>query len=295
MTTKQIEYILELSKTLNFNKAAENLFTSQPTLTYQIKAAEDEIGFRIFDRSGKGASLTPAGIQFCITLRTIHAELKKAIEQGQNFSARYQDDISICLPIRSALYYLPDSIKEFSKKYPSTSITPGFSLNHGIDLFLQGTYDILFAYGNDMKKAADVKAHPLFDSNIYLISKKSDPLAKKELVTIQDLSNRTLMIGGGSPLSLRKLQQQIISSIPIKYFNSPDHDTTLINVASDKGICLAPGFLNDHNNEFAWTPFDCEVKIPCILYTHTNDQRESLKSFIKIIQTIYQKHPEFPT
>ena len=37
MTTKQIEYILELAQTLNFNRAAENLYISQPTLTYQIR------------------------------------------------------------------------------------------------------------------------------------------------------------------------------------------------------------------------------------------------------------------
>ena len=66
MTTKQLAYAAELAKTLNFNRAAENLFISQPTLTYQIKALEDEIGFPLFDRSGKGAALTPAGEQFCI-------------------------------------------------------------------------------------------------------------------------------------------------------------------------------------------------------------------------------------
>lgn len=42
MNTKQMEYIIELAQTKNFNKAAENLFISQPTLTYQIKNAEDE-------------------------------------------------------------------------------------------------------------------------------------------------------------------------------------------------------------------------------------------------------------
>ena len=61
MHTKQIEYILELAETLNFNKAAENLYISQPTMTYQIRSAEEELGFKIFERSGKGATLTPAG------------------------------------------------------------------------------------------------------------------------------------------------------------------------------------------------------------------------------------------
>ena len=64
MTTKQIDYCIELSRTLNFSRAADNLFVSQPTFSYQIRLLEEEVGFAIFDRSGKGASLTPAGAQF---------------------------------------------------------------------------------------------------------------------------------------------------------------------------------------------------------------------------------------
>ena len=39
MTTKQMDCILELARTLNFNRAAENLFISQPTMTYQVSEA----------------------------------------------------------------------------------------------------------------------------------------------------------------------------------------------------------------------------------------------------------------
>ncbi|MBR0253744.1 MAG: LysR family transcriptional regulator, partial [Synergistaceae bacterium] len=97
MNTKQIDYVLEIAKTKNFNRAAENLFISQPALTYQIKLVEDEIGFLLFERSVRGTVLTPAGEQFCTTLRNIRNELKRAIEQGQNFSSRYQTNISIGL------------------------------------------------------------------------------------------------------------------------------------------------------------------------------------------------------
>ena len=253
MNLKQIDYILELSQTLNFNHAAENLFTSQPTLTYQVKAAEDEIGFQIFDRSSKGVSLTPAGSQFCITLRSIRNELKKAIEQGQNFSSRYNEDISISLPYRSAVYFLPKAINEFSKTNPSVSVTPKFAQIGCIEQFLRGESDILFALAENMKRVPDIKVHSLFNSRIYLITQIEDPLAKKELITMNDLQGRTLMVGGGSPPALRSVQQRVINTIPISYFNSHDHDTTLTNIAAEKGICLAPGFLNDHNNEFAWT------------------------------------------
>ena len=97
MTTKQIDYCIELSRTLNFSRAAENQFVSQPTFSYQIELFEDEVGFTIFERSGKGASLTPAGAQFVSFLSGMREDLKRAVEQGQNFSAKYKDS-NIGLP-----------------------------------------------------------------------------------------------------------------------------------------------------------------------------------------------------
>lgn len=57
MNTKQIDYCIELAHTLNFSRAAENLFVSQPSFSYQIRLLEEEVGFDIFERSGKGALL----------------------------------------------------------------------------------------------------------------------------------------------------------------------------------------------------------------------------------------------
>ena len=292
MTTKQMEYVLELSRVLNYNRAAENLFISQSTLTYHIKEIEKEISFPIFNRSAKSVALTPAGAQFCISLRAILEDLKRAVEQGQNFNSQYRENIVICLPIRSALYFLPDAIIQFSRSYPDTSITPIFIFNGGLDLFLRGECDIFFSYEN-VKRIPGISTAPLYESCIYLITRNDDPLAQKPLITIEDLRERTLMVGGGSPPALQAVQQRVLRTVNIKYFNSSDHDTTLTNVAAGKGVCLAPGFLNDHNNEFSWTPFECPETIPCVLCSHENDKRSETRDFIRILQEIYSENCDF--
>ena len=125
-------------------------------------------------------------------------------------------------------------------------------------------------------------------------ARRDDPLAQKNLILESDLYGRTLMVGGGSPAALRSVQQRLIASGRIDYFNSPDHDTTLTNVAAKKGICLAPGFLNDHSGQFAWIPFDCKESFSCQLLTHKNDARESVKRFIDILQKLYADAVAFP-
>ena len=294
MNTKQIDCMLELAQSLNFNRAAETLYISQPTLTYHIKTVEDEIGFTLFNRSGKGATLTPAGQQFCQTLRRLRGEMKQAIEQGQNFSSRYQANLTIGLPMRSAIHFLPEAIEAFEKSHAGVSITPEFTPLHNYDRFLRGEQDMIFAREEDMKRIPDLKIHPLFQSRLYLITEKADPLAQKDLVVLDDLAGRRLMVGGGSQPELRAVQNRILSKLHLEHFNSNDHPTTLTNIASHKGICIAPGFLNDHNDEFAWTPFDCKEQISCVICTHASDMRRILTDFLKILKGLYDANPDFP-
>ena len=294
MNTKQIDYCIELSRTLNFSRAAENLFVSQPTFSYQIRLLEEEVGFQIFYRNGKGAELTPAGSQFVIYLSNMREELKRAIEQGQNFSARFKDNITISMMVRQAVFFLPEAMRLFREIDPQVQITPMFQYEGGMDSFLRGDADIFFALKDQSRQLSGVIAHDLFDSHIYLIADRQDPLAGKNMVSESDLYGRTLMVGGGSPPALRVVQQRLIASGRIDYFNSADHDTTLTNVAAGRGICLAPGFLNDHSGQFAWIPFDCEETFHCQLLTHKTDRRESLNRFLTILKNLYSDAVAFP-
>ena len=294
MNTKQIDYCIELARTLNFSRAAENQFVSQPTFSYQIKLLEEEIGFRLFERSGKGAALTPAGVQFVSFLSGMREDLKRAIEQGQNFSARFKEAVSINLMVRQAICFLPEAMRLFAEQMPDVQIVPQFQYENGLDTFMKGDADMLFALREQSKQLSNTAVHPLFESRIYLITQRDDPLAQKNRIKESDLYGRTLMVGGGSPAALKAVQHRLIASGRIEYFNSADHDTTLTNVAAGRGVCLAPGFLNDHSGQFAWIPFDCAESFSCVLCTHKSDTRASVTAFIEILQKLYKDAVAFP-
>ena len=163
-----------------------------------------------------------------------------------------------------------------------------------MESFLKEESDILFALKEQTRQVAGITVHDLFESRIYLIAERDDPLAQKNTITESDLYGRTLMVGGGSPPALRNVQQRLIASGRIDYFNSPDHDTTLTNVAAKKGVCLAPGFLNDHSGQFAWIPFDCKESFFCVLCTHRSDNRESVAAFIRQLKALYKEAVAIP-
>ena len=179
MTTKQIDYCIEVAHTLNFSRAADNMFVSQPTFSYQIRLLEEEVGFTIFERNGKGAALTPAGAQFVTFLSSMREDLKRAIEQGQNFSAKYKDSISISLMVRPAVFFLPEAIRLFAEKSPEVQILPMFQYEGGVETFLRNEVDILFALKEQTRQIPGIHVHDLFESHIYLIAQRDDPLAAK--------------------------------------------------------------------------------------------------------------------
>ncbi|WP_162011806.1 LysR family transcriptional regulator [Streptococcus sp. S784/96/1] len=292
MNSKQMAYLIETAKTLNLSRAAENLFISQPSLSYQIKVIEEEVGFAIFDRIGKSIRLTPAGQQLITSLQRISVDLQFAIEQAQNLGGRYQNALKIGFPTRTSLYYLPQAIKTFEEKYPTVQIVPEIHpQNELITSFLHKELDLLLLPTEEADKLSGITAHPLYTSHIYLLCQHSDPLAQLEIVTIKDLAHRTLLVNGGSSNTLRQVQQHVISQVPIQYYNSPTHDFTLIQVASDKAICLSPGYLNDHSDVFAWKPFECPEHFDFVLCHHRDKTPPYLKDLISVLQRLYTSSP----
>ena len=290
MNTKQMDYIIETAKTLNLSRAAENLFISQPALSYQIKVIEEEVGFAIFDRVGKSIRLTPAGQQLVTSLQRISVDLQFAIEQAQNMGEIYTDSIKIGFASRSALYYLPQAIKLFEQMHPDVQIVPEIQApNESLTAFLHKELDLILLPKQEAQKLSNVVIHPLYISQIYLLCQQTDPLAQLDRVTAQDLAGRTLLVNGGSSQILRQVQQRVISTVPIHYFNSPTHDFTLIQVASDKAICLSPGYLNDHSGAFAWIPFDCPESFDLVLVSHQDQLNPALANLIAILQELYDQ------
>ena len=289
MTLKQIDCAVEVAYTLNYHRAAENLFISQPSLTYQIQTLEEEVGFAIFRRSARGTSLTPAGAQFCKDLSRIRTELKEAIERARNFTSHYTDTLNVYMPMRSAIYYLPAIMRQFQAEYPHVALSVKCtSRTDRLNSLLRGNGDVIFEDEHVLSRIAEVKMHPLYQSHIYLVATKKDPLATQETVTLDDLKNRTVITCSTSVQELVRAQKLVVDS-GVEVFNCQDYVTAITNIAAGNGVCLLPGFSNDHNGEFVWIPVSFGEPMNCVLGTHVDDQRPEVMRFVELAQTHYKR------
>lgn len=123
MTELQMEYVLKVSETLNFSRAADELHVTQPTVSFQVSNLEKELGIMIFDRSRKfGLSVTPAGRIIIDSIRHLNSDFQKAVEEARVLNSEKP------LSARIGIVSVWDSselmnmvLKECQSRYPHSS------------------------------------------------------------------------------------------------------------------------------------------------------------------------------
>ena len=81
MTLQQLRYAIGIAETGSFNKAAEKLYISQPSLTAAIKDLEDELNILIFNRTSRGVKLTSEGEEFVAYARELYHHYESVLDK----------------------------------------------------------------------------------------------------------------------------------------------------------------------------------------------------------------------
>ncbi len=124
MKLRQLRFIQEVVKQgLNISSAAQALYTSQPGVSTQIRLLEEELGVRIFERSGRHISgITPAGERILALTEEMLSAEERIKQSAREFSEPDKGSLSIATTHTQARYALPGIIKKFRQKYPEVSI-----------------------------------------------------------------------------------------------------------------------------------------------------------------------------
>lgn len=122
LSVQQIQYILALSEHQNFSRAAESCFVTQPTLSMQIKKAEDIVGFVIFDRSRSPLEMTSQGKELLPIIQEIMTDFEKIERLKQQLKGNYLEEIRIGIIPTVTAYLIPALYKHFEAILPDVRL-----------------------------------------------------------------------------------------------------------------------------------------------------------------------------
>ncbi|WP_066630047.1 LysR family transcriptional regulator [Labilibacter marinus] len=122
MELRHLKYFLAVAEELNFTKAAERLYISQPPLSRQIKELENEIGAQLFERNNKKVALTEAGLYFkeqiTLQIQKLEAIVLKTRKISENVSGEYR----IAYISSTFSKTITSLVQHLIKKYPYLNI-----------------------------------------------------------------------------------------------------------------------------------------------------------------------------
>ena len=122
MNSRQLYYVIKLSKSLNFSLVAEQLNITQPALSKQIISLEKELGIKLFDRSSSSLKLTPAGEHFVREAEELLYKEDQLLRSMEQFKSGKEGRLTIGISPFRSLYFIPPIIQSLKEKYPGIQI-----------------------------------------------------------------------------------------------------------------------------------------------------------------------------
>ena len=124
MKLQQLRYLTEVVRRgLNVSEAADALHTSQPGVSKQIRALEDELGIQVFARHGKRlVAITEPGKAVVAIAERILAEAQNLRRAGEEFSNDQVGTLTIAATHTQARYALPQVVRRFKQVYPKVHL-----------------------------------------------------------------------------------------------------------------------------------------------------------------------------
>lgn len=261
MTLTQLQYAVTIADTKSMNKAAVDLFVSQPALSGAIKELEEELSTQLFIRTNKGILVTTEGEEFLRYARQM-VELGNLVEERfvnktiakkkfsvsmQHYSFAVEAFIELAKGIEVGEYEL--AVHE-TKTHEVIENVKNYRSELGV------------IYKNDFNEKAiqkildenELEFISLYDCGISVYLSKNHPLAKCARISIEELANYPCLSFEQGDKNSFYFAEEVLSTLPYKQIIKADDRATMLNLMTGlNGYTLCSGIICQELNGGMYT------------------------------------------
>ena len=289
MTLQQLHYVITISEVGSLNKAAEILYISQPSLSSSMQELEKELGITIFYRSGRGVSLTQDGSEFLLYARQVYNQYEVLMEKyGEAHSLKKKFGVST-QHYSFAVNAFVDLIKEYGQNEYDFSLreTQTYEIIEDVAR-MKSEIGVLYLDSfnepviRKLLKTSQLQFEPLFTARPHIFISSSHPLAKKKVISLQELSPYPyLSFEQGDHNSFYFSEELFSTEVREKNIRVRDRATLFNLLIGLNGYTICSGVIDSELNgsNIVAVPLreSCEMHIGYI--THRNSSRSPLGAF----------------
>src|SRR5882724_526972 len=194
MELRQIRSFLSVAETLHFGRSAELIHLSQPALSLQIRALEEDVGVRLFERNRRKTTLTAAGVAFRDEAAHALSHLDQAIRRAKLAANGKLGLLRIGFISTAGSEIVPDIFRQFKELNPEVEFSlRAITTADQVQMLETGSLDIGFL-------RLPIGEHPALDvvtvhrERFVLVVPASHKLAKRKKVRLSDVSDQEFVM-----------------------------------------------------------------------------------------------------
>jgi len=301
MELRHLRYILAVAEEGHITRAAERLGISQPPLSRQIKAIEQEINVQLFRRVPRGVELTDAGRAFLDGARATFANLDRALEFARRTARGEEGRISVAFTSSTAFHPLvPRVIREFRETFSKVAVT----LAEGVPP------DLIESIESDRLDAAFLRPtsakfdrlvfRPLLEEQLIVALPEGHVLARGQAraVPLKGLSDETFVVNSRhAGVAIRDV---VFAACHAAGFSprvgqeAPHVISTLALVAAGIGISIVPASLQHMNVRgvvYRRLTGGTQLKVTLNLASRRDDTSAVVRQFVNLVRRRAKDYP----
>ena len=292
MELRHLRYFIAVATELSFVRAAGRLRIAQPSLSAQIRKLEEELGFRLLDRSRSHVALTDAGSVFLEDARDVVARVEAAVKRARGATQGKAGELRIATISLFTHTFLPASLPHFTEAYPDVkvSISEMGPDNQAIRL-AKGEIHLGFTAAPfpAIDKLERFHLHRLLRSPLVVLLNPRHPLAGGKSVSLRDLRKDTFIdFQMHRPHAYRLWAASICKQLKFKpeFGLAAENPENMIDmVAANQGIALVPKLtLRQLSGGVVVCPIaEKELEFELFAMWDPNFPSALLKNFLKIV------------
>lgn len=193
LTPSWLATFLAVAEHLNYTRAAEALFITQPAVSRQMQALQRATGVRLIEQVGKSLALTDAGRAFLREAQRLRGDLARAGEVLQDVRAGSAGRLRLGASTTPGLYIVPPALGSFLRSRPKVELVFRIANTLAIEeALLRNELDVGFVGGH--LAHAELSGETLVGDEVLVYAAKSHPLARARRVRPEQLVEQTFIM-----------------------------------------------------------------------------------------------------